>query len=202
MILLCRAWRGRPWRHPRRLTFPALVLLFSLGGAPVAAQPDGPARPGERQEDRGDRDRPRLSSREVVRLFDRYVVMQARQLLDLDPETGEAFSQRLEALQEVRRRSVQDRIALLRELEDLVEDAPPSGPDVGVIEQRLTALADLKDRSAAEEAAAYTAVDALLDVPQRAQFRVFEAQMERRKLELLSHARRGRRSEFRRDEPR
>ena len=54
---------------------------------------------------------------------------------------------------------------------------------------RLKALRDEDDRSAAEVKKGYEGVDETLDVRQQARFRVFEDRMEQQKLELLMRAR-------------
>jgi len=57
------------------------------------------------------------------------------------------------------------------------------------LRDRLKALQDLDARSAGELQKGYESIDQVLDVRQQARFRVFEEQMERRKLELLMRAR-------------
>ena len=57
------------------------------------------------------------------------------------------------------------------------------------LKQRLTALQEVESRSAADMRKAYDAIDEVLDVYQQARFRVFEEQIERRKLELIMRAR-------------
>ena len=59
----------------------------------------------------------------------------------------------------------------------------------GELKQRLTALQDVESRSATDMRKAYDAIDEVLDVYQQARFRVFEEQIERRKLELIMRAR-------------
>ena len=71
--------------------------------------------------------------------------------------------------------------------------APPA--DEAAISERLSALQELEARSAAENRKAYTELDALLDPRQQARFRVFEEQIERRKLELMLRARQNVRQE-------
>ncbi len=53
----------------------------------------------------------------------------------------------------------------------------------------MQALRDGDARALAEIRKAYDAVDEVLDVRQQSMFRVFEEQMERRKLELVTRAR-------------
>ena len=56
-------------------------------------------------------------------------------------------------------------------------------------QSRLKALQELDEGSGVDVRKAYDAIDQVLDVRQRAKFRVFEELMERRKLELVSRAR-------------
>ena len=55
--------------------------------------------------------------------------------------------------------------------------------------ERLKALDELDARAATELAKAYEAINQVLDVRQQAKFRVFEENMENRKLELVMRAR-------------
>jgi hypothetical protein len=58
-----------------------------------------------------------------------------------------------------------------------------------LLRDRLDALARLDAAAQADTAKAMAAVDELLDVRQRARFRVLEQQLELRKLELVGRAR-------------
>ena len=69
-----------------------------------------------------------------------------------------------------------------------------------MIKERLTALQELESRNAAEMRKAYNALDEVLDVRQQARFRVFEEQIERRKIELLMRARQQNRLKISRDQ--
>ncbi|MET0212338.1 MAG: hypothetical protein ABW292_05025, partial [Vicinamibacterales bacterium] len=61
--------------------------------------------------------------------------------------------------------------------------------DDATIRNQLAALRAHDDRAAAELRQAYDALDEILDTRQQARFRVFEEQIERRKLDLLVRAR-------------
>ena len=69
--------------------------------------------------------------------------------------------------------------------------APAAVMDEAQVREKLRALQELDSRAAAELRKAYDAIDQVLDVRQQARFRVFEQNMERRKLELMLRARRG-----------
>lgn len=128
-----------------------------------------------------------LRPAEIQRLFDAYLVMEAQQTLGLSETQYPTFLTRLRALQETRRRHLQTRAQLLGELARMT--APRATADDGAIRERLSALQELESRGAAESRKAYTDLDALLDPRQQARFRVFEEQIERRKLELMLRAR-------------
>lgn len=125
-----------------------------------------------------------VSPIEIQQLFDAYVVMQAQQELQLTDEQFGSFLTRVRALQEVRRRGQMERIRGLQELRRL----SPSGSD-DQIKAALKRLNELERKNAGEVAEAIEKVDDVLNLRQRARFRVMEEQMERRKLDLLMRAR-------------
>jgi hypothetical protein len=129
-----------------------------------------------------------LNPAQVARLLDAYVLVQAQESLQLSDGQYGQFVSRMKSLQEVRRRNQQARQRILQDLGRLSADASQK-PDEGAIRERLKALADHDERAAAELRQAYDALDGVLDVRQRARFRIFEERMERQKLELLMKAR-------------
>lgn len=131
-----------------------------------------------------------LSPQEVQRLFDAYAVVQAQEQLSLTDEQYGRFVTRLKALQDVRRQHLLRRERLLREMARMVQSRGAS-TDVE-IKARLDELAQADQSAATEQRHAYDQIDELLDLRQRARFRVFEAAMERRKLDLLLRARQSR----------
>ena len=142
------------------------------GGGPLPGLDGGDLRPGE-----------------IQRLFDAYLVMEAQQALQLSDQQYPQFLARLRTLQETRRRTQQERNQLMGQLQRVTNPRLPKPADESEIKSRLTALQELEARTAAEMRKAYNAVDEVLDVRQQARFRVFEEQIERRKIELLMRAR-------------
>jgi hypothetical protein len=69
----------------------------------------------------------------------------------------------------------------------LLQTESPS--DDGMLRDALKQLQDIDTRGEADALKAYEAIDQVLDLRQQAKFRVFEEQMERRKLELVTRAR-------------
>lgn len=169
-----RGWLGRP----------AAAAALSLACALPAHAQRVPGGGRGAQADEG------VSPAEIQRMFDAYALVQAQEALKLTDEQYPRFLTRFRALQETRRRHEQDRLRIVQQLRAMTSD-PAAHPNEAQLEERLKALADLDARAAADLRQAYDAVDAALDVVQRARFRVFEGQMERRKLELLMRARQG-----------
>src|SRR4029078_4910924 len=90
------------------------------------------------------------------------------------------------ALQDVRRRTLQERARVIMEMRRMLNQPQP---DETMIRGRLKTLQDINARGGDEEKKAYDAIDQVLDLRQQARFRVFEEVMERRKLELVARAR-------------
>ena len=127
-----------------------------------------------------------ITPAEIQRMFDAYALLQAHEQLKIGDDQYPQFLTRFKALQDVRRRAVQERARLVMELRRILNDATP---DEAQIKERLKMLEDIEARSAGGTRKAYEAIDRGLDVRQQAQFRVFEELMERRKLELVTRAR-------------
>jgi cell fate (sporulation/competence/biofilm development) regulator YlbF (YheA/YmcA/DUF963 family) len=158
------------------------VGVVALTASPSLAQGPGRNRatpaPGPAAEDG-------VTPAEIQRLFDAYVVMQAQKELELSDEQFPRFLARVKTLQEVRRRGQMQRGRLLQELRRLSQ---ATGQDEALRTQ-LKALNDLDARVQTEVHQALDGVDQVLDLRQQARFRLFEEQMERRKVDLLMRAR-------------
>jgi len=131
-----------------------------------------------------------MSPGQVNQLFDAMLVMQAQDALSLTEQQYGQFLTRLKVLQDTRRRSQQERIRLINELQRMTNprNAGADTPEAE-LRLRLSALQELEGRSAAELRKAYNAVDEVLNPLQQARFRVLEENIERRKLQLVGRAR-------------
>ncbi len=179
----------RSARSPWIRQFAALgVSLLPLLGSGVRAQVTPPPEP---------RGMAGLAPAEVLRLLDAYAVMQAQEALHLDEKQYPPFVLRFKQLQDVRRQHLQTRARLVQDLNQLTRPAV-AAIDESAIRQKIAELAALEAAAATEVSRARAAVDEVLSVVQQGRFRVFEEQMERRKLELLSRARQNARQERRR----
>jgi hypothetical protein len=128
-----------------------------------------------------------VSAAEIQRLFDAYALVQAQAQLKLGDDQYPTFLARYKALQDLRRRSQNERGRIIQDLRRLSMDEAKS--DEGQLRDRIKALQDLDVQAAADVRKAYDAVDQVLDLRQQARFRVFEEQMERRKIDLVTRAR-------------
>lgn len=163
------------------------VVLAVTAGDPLSAQRGrgrgplpGAAGPA------GGADAPGVSPAEIQKMFDSYALMQAQEQLKISDEQFPRFLARFKALQDTRRKDLQERFRMVQELRRLANDAQA---DEARIKERLKALDEFDARAQADVAKAYDAINQVLDVRQQAQFRVFEETMERRKLELVTRAR-------------
>lgn len=158
-------------------TIAAIAFAASVLATPVIAQTvpppevSGDIRPGE-----------------VQGLFDAYVLVQVQDSLGLGEADYTRLLPRLRVLQQVRRRSTQERQRLTAELRKLTDPKLPQPTDDTVLQDRLSAFQELESRGAAELRRAQDGVDEVLTIRQRARFRVFEENVERRKLQLLLRA--------------
>ena len=124
---------------------------------------------------------------ELQRMFDAYALMQAQDQLKITDDQYSQFLTRFKALQEVRRRSLQEHARVIQSLRKMLNGVQPA--DEAQLKELLKALDDLEARTAADVKKALDAIDQVLDTAQQAKFRVFEENMERRKLELVARAR-------------
>ena len=139
----------------------------------------------------GGAEQPAVTPFELQRLFDSYALLQAQEQLKINDEQFSRFLPRFKALQDARRQMLQQRTRVLADVRRLVNEGQT---DEGQIRERLKQLRDIEDRGEAEARKAYEAIDQVLDVRQQGQFRLFEEQMERRKLELVTRARQANRA--------
>jgi hypothetical protein len=160
-------------------TLAALVLLAPIvhaqgrGAGRLAQPPTGeqPVTPGE-----------------IQQMFDAYVAMQAEDVLKLNEEQYPRFLTRLRALQAVRRRGENQRMQIINQLRRSL-NGPDGRVDETMIRDRLKMLSDQQAAVGAEVKQAQDSLDEVLDIRQQARFRIFEEEMERRKVELVMRTR-------------
>ncbi len=162
---------------------PALLVVFCATAVSAAAQA-----PPVQGPPKNPMNQPRLfNPAEVQSIIDGYVIVQAEKVLTLTDDQFPQFVTRLRALQETRRRNLRAHNQLIQEIARLANASPAA--DEAVLRDKLKALDETDQRSAADLRKAYENVDQILDVRQQARFRVFLEQVERRMLDILTRAR-------------
>jgi hypothetical protein len=166
-----------------RLTACAAALTLLLSASVHAQDPAPQSGPPEGRGGRAQGVRPA----ELAAMLDAWAIVQAQSALQLNDGQYGQFVTRLKRLQDTRRRNGQIRNRLLAQLRALV--APGVTPDEAAIRERLKALRDHDEQTAATLRKDSEAVDEVLDARQQALFRLFEERLERQKLDLLMRAR-------------
>lgn len=166
----------------------ALILAAAIPAAAAQRANQPPRRPaaapGTQEQDPGI-----MNPGEIQRMFDAWALVEAQDVLQLSDAQYSKFVPKMKALHDARRRHQQARVQMLNELRKLASPAAGTTVDENALREKLKALRDEDDRAAADVRKALDGVDAVLDVPQQARFRLFEERMENRKLELLMRAR-------------
>jgi len=173
----------------KRLAILSIAVMGVLSAAPAGAQgaQQRQGRQGRQaQQAPGQADDTAVTPAEIQRMFDAYALIQAQDQLRLNDEQYSLFLVRFKLLQDIRRRTLQEHTRLIVELRRLLMQGQP---DEAQLKDRMMQLQDVDSRSIADVKKAYEGIDQVLDVKQQASFRVFEEQMERRKIELITRAR-------------
>jgi Spy/CpxP family protein refolding chaperone len=174
----------------------ACAVVMVLGGVSTATAQDamqgGPPRPSAQSPPpQGGGEGLPANPAEVGRLFDAYALVQAQEQLGLDEDAFARFMPKFKVLIDARRRQLQERLRMMNALARLTRAATP---DEAALREHLRRLDEHDVSSSADVRKASEAVTSLLTPLQAARFRLFEEQMERRKLDLLMRARQNRRN--------
>ena len=132
---------------------------------------------------------PNMNMQEVQKWLDTWALIEAERVLQLSEQQYPNFVARLTRLHNVRRRSQMERQRALRELNGLTQGPGPHKDDVVI--EKLKAIDEQNQRAAQEIRQAFAELDGVMTPVQRARYRLFEEQIERRKIELLSKVRGG-----------
>jgi hypothetical protein len=160
-------------------------MLAAAASAAAEQRPERRAAP----EGRADQSADALPDAALADMLDTYAIVQAQRELTIADEKYGPFAARLKKLQDIRRRNQRQRQQLIHELVRMAGPRAAVQADEAAIRAQLNALREHDDRAAAELRQAYDALDEVLDTRQQARFRMFEEQIERRKLDLLVRAR-------------
>lgn len=164
----------------------ACLVLLLTGSAAYAQQRGGQAQ-ARAQAQAQDQVPPPMALGEIQKLLDGYAIVQAQEYLGMTDAQFGSFLPKLTALQDMRRRNEQERMKLLQELRRLTN--PRAQAQESDIRDRVRLLRELQSRSVSDVQRAYDSIDQSLDVRQQARFRLFEQEIEQRKLQLLMRTR-------------
>ncbi|HKW01271.1 MAG TPA: hypothetical protein VJN96_15710 [Vicinamibacterales bacterium] len=120
----------------------------------------------------------------VEDLLEGMEISNADKFLQVDNQHYGEFIQRLRNLQKLRRQHQNQRQRLVMELRRLTNANPPV--EDALLEAPTKRLDDFDKQHFQDLQDAYAKIDEVLNVRQRARFRLFEEQMEQRKLEILT----------------
>ena len=176
-----------------RMWFAGAVVALAALNAPASVDAQAPerqagVRPNAGRGGRGPQTPPpNASVQQIEQYLDAYVVMQARQVLELADDQFFAVAPRLERLQMLRRRQQRERQRVIQELGEILRK--PGPVEDAVVAPKIKFLDDQLTLSADEMKKAYTEIDQILTPRQRAQFRVLEMRLERQRNDLVAAAR-------------
>src|SRR5438477_98863 len=106
-----------------------------------------------------------VSPAEVRRMFDSYALLQAQDALKISDEQFPKFLMQFKALQELRRKTLQDRNRIVQELRRLSLEQTPNEAQ---LKDRMKELRDLEEQAHTDVRKAYDGIDQVLDVKQLA----------------------------------
>jgi len=129
--------------------------------------------------------RPGMAIAQLQAMFDAYALVQAQRALQLSNEQYERFFMRMNRLQDVRRKHLQQRTRLLNELRRKWRPETEEAELVALTRQ----LDELETTFDSEQRTARRAIDEVLTPRQGAFFRFFEEDMERQKIDFITRSR-------------
>lgn len=162
------------------------IALILCGASFLSAQTPPPAQPRAEENSHG---LSRVKPAELANALDQYALVQARRMLQLTDGEYQQVLPRFKNLQQTRRRNTVARNRLVQELRRLVGARATGEADEKTIAAAVGALREHDERAFRELQAAYDAVDEALTPRQRARLRLFEENIEARKLDLVMRAR-------------
>ena len=176
--------------HTRTGLIASVFVLVLAATSLVAQTPTPPAR-GQRPGGAGRAGRAALPAitanmnpQQLQTYLDAWALVQANNVLKLSEEQYPNFAARLQRIQMIRRKQMQEHRRLMGELNLLLNSNPVGKPED--IDAHVKALGDARETEAADLKKAYLDLDAVLTPWQRGRFRQFEDQVERMKIELLA----------------
>lgn len=150
-----------------------LAFAAALGAAAASGQEEPPQQP---------------SGEEIEGMIDAYVLSKLQDALTLSDEEFGRMVVAQKKMQDARRAYRRARNEVIREMRQALRRDDAGEAELSPL---LSRLEELQQRFLEEERARYRDVDAILDIRQRARYRIFEAEVQRRLQQLIRESRRG-----------
>lgn len=150
-----------------------LAVAASLAASGASGQEERPQQP---------------SGEEIEGMIDAYVLSKLQDALVLSDEEFGRMVVAQKKMQDARRAYRRTRNEVLREMRQTLRRDDAGEAELSPLLGRLD---ELQQRFLEEERARYRDIDAVLDVRQRARYRIFEAEVQRRLQQLIRESRRG-----------
>ncbi len=154
-----------------------LLLAFVL--LPVFAMATGST---EQNRERN----PQPNRQEVEGMMEAYILSKLQDSLDLTDEQFGAMVVAQKKLSDTRRGYRRDRMQVLRQMRQTLQREQAGESE---LQPLLSELDTLRDDFAANERSRYAAIDANLDIRQRARYRILEVELQRRLGEMMRQVR-------------
>jgi len=135
------------------------------------------------------RDRnPRPNREEVEGMMEAYILSKLQDSLDLTDEQFGSMVVAQKKLSDTRRAYRRDRMEVLRQMRQTLQREQAGESE---LQPLLSQLDTLKDDFAANEKTRYAAIDTILDIRQRARYRILEVELQRRLGQMMRRVRGG-----------
>ena len=139
---------------------------------------------------------PQPNRQEVEGMMEAYILSKLQDALDLTDEQFGSMVVAQKKLSDTRREYRRDRMQILRQMRQTLQREQAGESE---LQPLLSQLDTLRDDFASNEKSRYAAIDSILDIRQRARYRVLEVEIQRRLAEMMRQVR-GRGNDRRRQE--
>lgn len=131
---------------------------------------------------------PQPNRQEVEGMMEAYILSKLQDSLDLTDEQFGSMVVAQKKLSDMRRAYRRDRMQVLRQMRQTLQRKQAGESE---LQPLLSQLDTLRDAFASNEKSRYAAIDAILDIRQRARYRILEVELQRRLGEMMRRVRGG-----------
>ena len=131
---------------------------------------------------------PQPNRQEVEGMMEAYILSKLQDSLDLTDEQFGSMVVAQKKLSDTRREYRRDRMQVLRRMRETLQREQSGESE---LQPLLSQLDTLRDDFASAEKSRYAAIDTILDIRQRARYRILEVELQRRLTEMMRQVRGG-----------